>query len=109
MQRIQSLLWIGQSHNLARAGISEAPELDITWLSSTEEAFALPANSYDGIVLDEKETGNLFPGMSPPPDFWTRELPYLSRRRFGLENVAIDIAFFVVVFVILRLYEYFYI
>ena len=59
MQRIQSLLWIGQSHNLARAGISEAPELDITWLSSTEEAFALPANSYDGIVLDEKETGNL--------------------------------------------------
>ncbi|MAI25863.1 MAG: sigma-54-dependent Fis family transcriptional regulator [Spirochaeta sp.] len=55
MQSIRSLLWIGRSENLARTGISEAPELDITWLSTTEEAFALPANSYDGIVLDEKE------------------------------------------------------
>ena len=59
MQSIRSLLWIGRSENLARTGISEAPELDITWLSTTEEAFALPANSYDGIVLDEKEVETL--------------------------------------------------
>ena len=63
MESIRSLLWIGRSENLARAGISEAPELDVTWLPTVEEAFSLPAASFDGIVLDEEKAPSLIAGL----------------------------------------------
>ena len=65
MQIIRSLLWIGPGENLSRAGISEAPELDVTWVPSIEDAFTLPAVSFDGIVLDGVDGEKLTPGIRP--------------------------------------------
>jgi len=63
MQIVRSLLWIGPGENLSRAGINEAPELDVTWVRSVDEAFALPAISFDGIMLDELHVEKLVPGI----------------------------------------------
>ncbi|MAI78054.1 MAG: hypothetical protein CL917_03870 [Deltaproteobacteria bacterium] len=52
MNNIQSLLWIGNGQGLAHAGITEAPSLDVTWIKSVEDVFALPPTALDGILLE---------------------------------------------------------
>ena len=63
MQCIRSLLWIGPGQGLARSGISEAPSLDVTWIPSVDDAFALPPMSFDGIVLEGSHARPLVEGL----------------------------------------------
>jgi transcriptional regulator with AAA-type ATPase domain len=56
MRTIRSLLWIGSGRGLSESGITEAPELDVTWVPKLEEALRLPRVHFDGILL---ETGSL--------------------------------------------------
>ncbi|MFP6639699.1 MAG: sigma 54-interacting transcriptional regulator [Myxococcota bacterium] len=63
MRCIRSLLWIGPGEGLASSGISEAPSLDVTWVPSVEDAFALPPMSFDGIVIEGFGTHQLLQGL----------------------------------------------
>lgn len=42
MRTIRSLLWIGSGRGLSESGVTEAPELDVTWVPDVEEAELLP-------------------------------------------------------------------
>jgi transcriptional regulator with PAS, ATPase and Fis domain len=52
MRAIRSLLWIGPGQGLSECGVSEAPTLDVTWVKSVAEVFALPPMPMDGAVLE---------------------------------------------------------
>ena len=52
MRTIRSVLWIGSGEGLARSGVTEAPELDITWVRSLAEATGLPAVRFEGILFE---------------------------------------------------------
>jgi transcriptional regulator with PAS, ATPase and Fis domain len=52
MRAIRSLLWIGPGQGLSECGVSEAPTLDVTWVRSVAEVFALPPMPMDGAVLE---------------------------------------------------------
>ncbi len=52
MRPIRSLLWIGSGGGLAESGVTEAPELDVTWVPNLDEALALPHVIFDGILLE---------------------------------------------------------
>ena len=52
MRTIRSVLWIGSGEGLAKSGVTEAPELDITWVRSLEEAAGLPAVRFEGVLFE---------------------------------------------------------
>ena len=52
MRPIRSLLWIGGGQGLAESGVTEAPELDVTWVPDLDEALSLPRVVFDGILLE---------------------------------------------------------
>jgi transcriptional regulator with GAF, ATPase, and Fis domain len=52
MRTIRSLLWIGSGRGLAESGMTEAPELDVTWVPSIKDAIALPRVHFDGILVE---------------------------------------------------------
>ena len=58
MRTIRSLLWVGSGNGLTRSGMTEAPELDVTWVPNLDEALMLPAVRFDAVLaeLDEPET-----------------------------------------------------
>ncbi|MFP6656495.1 MAG: sigma 54-interacting transcriptional regulator [Myxococcota bacterium] len=58
MRTIRSLLWIGSGRGLSESGVSEAPELDVTWVPNVEEAELLPKVHFDGILF-EAQSGKL--------------------------------------------------
>jgi DNA-binding NtrC family response regulator len=57
MPSIRSLLWIGSGRGLAASGISEAPELDVTWVPDLAEAGTLPRVPFDGVLLEAGRVG----------------------------------------------------
>jgi DNA-binding NtrC family response regulator len=52
MRTIRSLLWVGSGRGLSESGMTEAPELDVTWVPDVEEAILLPRVHFDGILLE---------------------------------------------------------
>ena len=52
MRTIRSLLWVGSGRGLSESGMTEAPELDVTWVPDVEEATLLPRVHFDGILLE---------------------------------------------------------
>ncbi len=61
MPTIRSLLWIGSGRGLAASGVSEAPELDVTWVPDLAEATKLPRVPFDGALIDVPHTRGLAP------------------------------------------------
>ena len=57
MPMIRSLLWIGSGRGLAASGITEAPELDVTWVPDLAEAAKLPRVPFDGVLLEAEGAG----------------------------------------------------
>lgn len=57
MPTIRSLLWIGTGRGLAASGITEAPELDVTWVPDLAEAAKLPRVPFDGVLLEAEGAG----------------------------------------------------
>ncbi|MEZ4281633.1 MAG: sigma 54-interacting transcriptional regulator [Myxococcota bacterium] len=57
MPTIRSLLWIGSGRGLAASGITEAPELDVTWVPDLAEAAKLPRVPFDGVLLEAEGAG----------------------------------------------------
>lgn len=55
MRTIRSLLWIGSGRGLAESGVTEAPELDVTWVPDLDEAIRLPRVHFDGLLLEPTE------------------------------------------------------
>ncbi len=52
MRTIRSLLWIGSGRGLSESGVTEAPELDVTWVPGLDDAIQLPRVHFDGILLE---------------------------------------------------------
>ena len=52
MRTIRSLLWIGSGRGLTESGVTEAPELDVTWVPDVAEAVRLPKVHFDGILCE---------------------------------------------------------
>jgi transcriptional regulator with PAS, ATPase and Fis domain len=52
MRTIRSLLWVGSGRGLSESGMTEAPELDVTWVPDVAEAIRLPRVHFDGILLE---------------------------------------------------------
>ncbi len=67
MRTIRSLLWIGSGRGLSESGVTEAPELDVTWVPHVDDACLLPRVHFDGILF---------------------EVPSAERSRGGLEDLA---------------------
>ncbi|MAJ60736.1 MAG: hypothetical protein CBC48_12450 [bacterium TMED88] len=59
MHSIRSLLWIGDGTVLARCGVDRAPNLEVTWVQSVDEAYTLPASAFDVIVLEGQKAAPL--------------------------------------------------
>lgn len=55
MRTIRSLLWIGSGRGLSGSGMTEAPELDVTWVPNVDEALMLPAVRFDAVLLELEE------------------------------------------------------
>ncbi len=55
MRTIRSLLWVGSGSGLRQSGMTEAPELDITWVPNLEEVLLLPRVRFDGILLEARD------------------------------------------------------
>ena len=52
MRTIRSLLWIGSGRGLTRSGMTEAPELDVTWVPNLDEALMLPNVRFDALLAE---------------------------------------------------------
>ena len=52
MRTIRSLLWVGSGRGLSESGMTEAPELDVTWVPDVDAAVLLPRVHFDGILLE---------------------------------------------------------
>jgi DNA-binding NtrC family response regulator len=52
MRAIRSLLWIGSGRGLSESGVTEAPELDVTWVPDLDAATRLPRVHFDGLLLE---------------------------------------------------------
>jgi transcriptional regulator with PAS, ATPase and Fis domain len=52
MRMIRSLLWVGSGRGLSESGMTEAPELDVTWVPDVDEAIRLPRVHFDGVLLE---------------------------------------------------------
>jgi transcriptional regulator with PAS, ATPase and Fis domain len=52
MHTIRSLLWIGTGRGLAQSGLTEAPQLDVTWTPDFDAAEALPPVRFDGLLVE---------------------------------------------------------
>ena len=63
MPTIRSLLWIGSGRGLAASGVSEAPELDVTWVPDLAEAGKLPRVPFDGALIDFGHARGLAPSI----------------------------------------------
>ena len=59
MPMIRTLLWIGSGRGLAASGISEAPELDVTWVPDLADAAKLPRVPFDGVLLEPQRGRSL--------------------------------------------------
>jgi DNA-binding NtrC family response regulator len=59
MRPIRSLLWIGSGLGLVESGMTEAPELDVTWVPTLEDAVALPRVAFDGILFETERVDSL--------------------------------------------------
>jgi transcriptional regulator with GAF, ATPase, and Fis domain len=71
---IRSLLWIGSGQGLCQSGITEAPELDITWVPHAAEAALLPAIRFDGLLFEVSDVAE-FESVLPSLDrFATRDV-----------------------------------
>jgi len=52
MRTFRSLLWVGSGRGLSQSGLTEAPELDITWVPNPREAERLPDLRFDAVFLE---------------------------------------------------------
>ena len=67
MRTIRSLLWVGSGRGLSQSGLTEAPELDITWVPDVGTAVALPRVHFDGLLLEAFEADGLEPAPRVTP------------------------------------------
>ncbi len=63
MRTIRSLLWVGSGRGLSESGITEAPELDITWVPNLAEAEALPAIRFDAVLYEATAPRRITPAI----------------------------------------------
>ena len=61
MRVIRSLLWVGSGRGLTESGMTEAPELDVTWVPNVDDALLLPAVRFDGLLLEATTPDGLEP------------------------------------------------
>ena len=59
MRTMRSLLWVGSGHGLSQSGMTEAPQLDITWVPDLEQACLLPKVRFDAVLLETMDPGEL--------------------------------------------------
>jgi len=59
MRPIRSMLWIGTGLGLMESGITEAPELDVTWVPTLDDALALPRVVFDGVLFETEDVESL--------------------------------------------------
>jgi len=64
MRPIRSLLWIGSGRGLSESGVTEAPELDVTWVPALDDALSLPRVHFDGLLLECSRTSSLAPTIA---------------------------------------------
>jgi DNA-binding NtrC family response regulator len=63
MRTIRSLLWIGSGRALSESGVTEAPELDVTWVPSIKDAVLLPKVHFDGLLFEAKTADDIPPAL----------------------------------------------
>jgi transcriptional regulator with PAS, ATPase and Fis domain len=73
MRTIRSLLWVGSGYGLSQSGMTEAPELDITWVPNLEEALLLPTVRFDGVLLEADKPGGAANSLELLERFATRD------------------------------------
>ncbi|HIF95102.1 MAG: sigma 54-interacting transcriptional regulator [Myxococcales bacterium] len=59
MRTIRSLLWIGSGRALSESGVTEAPELDVTWVPSVGDAVLLPKVEFDGLLFEVTDAATI--------------------------------------------------
>ncbi len=64
MRPIRSLLWIGSGRGLSESGVTEAPELDVTWVPGLDDALSLPRVHFDGLLLECNRPSSLGPTIA---------------------------------------------
>lgn len=64
MRPIRSLLWIGSGRGLSESGVTEAPELDVTWVPALDDALSLPRVHFDGLLLECGRPSSLGPAIA---------------------------------------------
>ena len=80
MRTLRSLLWVGSGRGLSQSGLTEAPELDITWVANPREAERLPDIRFDAVFL-ELDRNHSFDQLLPrlerfaPRQSWLVSLP----------------------------------
>ena len=81
MRTIRSLLWVGSGHGLSQSGMTEAPELDITWVPNLEEALMLPRVRFDGVLLEAGDPDEVEKALEPLERFAPRDSILVSLHR----------------------------
>jgi hypothetical protein len=66
MRTIRSLLWVGSGRGLTESGMTEAPELDVTWVPDVDEAILLPRVHFDGILLEAATMDRVRKSLATP-------------------------------------------
>jgi Nif-specific regulatory protein len=55
MLRFRSILWVGRPDPLGAEMVADAPELEVAWARSLEEALELPLAAFDAVVLETEQ------------------------------------------------------
>jgi transcriptional regulator with PAS, ATPase and Fis domain len=78
MRAIRSLLWVGSGRGLTESGMTEAPELDVTWVPSVDDALLLPPVQFDGLLYESTHPDGLDAILSGLERYATRESMIVS-------------------------------
>lgn len=87
MRTIRSLLWVGSGTGLTESGMTEAPELDVTWVPNLDEALLLPGVRFDGVLLEASGLEGLDAAIDALERFAPREAMLVSLPR-SFESAA---------------------
>lgn len=87
MRAIRSLLWVGSGRGLTESGMTEAPELDVTWVPSVDDALLLPPVQFDGLLYEATHPDGLDSILSGLERYATRESMIVSLPKPFAEHV----------------------
>ena len=78
MRTIRSLLWLGSGEGLSQSGMTEAPELDITWVPHLADALLLPRIQFDGVLFEAERPEDIEPALASLDRFAPRDSMLVS-------------------------------